>query len=89
MTFKLPVLGTNAGGTPEIVEDAVTGLLHPVGTAGQSKLADNILTLMNNRETATAMGEAGYRRVQEEFDSSRFYAEFGTTLEVIFGRRCG
>ena len=89
MTFKLPVLGTNAGGTPEIVEDGVTGLLHPVGTAGQSKLTDNILTLMNHRETATAMGEAGYRRVREEFNGSRFYAEFGATLEVIFGRRCG
>src|SRR5207253_8989523 len=41
MTFKLPVLGTDTGGTPEIVEHGVTGLLHPAGIEGQEKLADN------------------------------------------------
>ena len=84
MTFKLPVLGTSAGGTPEIVDDGITGLLHPVGTPGQHVLTTNILTLMKDRAKAKAMGEAGYRRVQEKFTSSRFDAELDSLLETIF-----
>jgi glycosyltransferase involved in cell wall biosynthesis len=84
MTFKLPVLGTDAGGTREIVEHGVTGLLHPVGIEGQEKLADNILTLMKNRDMARTMGEAGSRRVKEKFTAIRFDAEFGSLLQIIF-----
>ena len=40
MAFGLPVLGTNAGGTTEIVLDGETGLLHPVGASGQELLAE-------------------------------------------------
>ena len=84
MTFKLPVLGTNGGGTPEIVEDGATGLLHPLGIDGQQLLAKNILTLVENRAWAKALGEAGFKRVQEKFTSARFYAELGSLLETIF-----
>lgn len=87
MTFKLPVLGTNGGGTPEIVEDGVTGLLHPLGKDGQQRLAENILTLVGNRACATAMGVAGSKRVQKKFTSARFYAEFGSLLETVFHLR--
>ncbi|KAM1333711.1 hypothetical protein FF1_009592 [Malus domestica] len=41
MAFGLPVLGTEAGGTKEIVEHNVTGLLHPVGHDGTRGLAEN------------------------------------------------
>ena len=85
MTFRLPLLGTRAAGTAEIVEDGVTGLLHPVGRDGQDQLAANILALMSSREEARAMGEAGYRRVQERFTSQRFYAELAPLLEAILG----
>jgi glycosyltransferase involved in cell wall biosynthesis len=83
MTFKLPVLGTDVGGTPEIVEHGVTGLLHPAGIEGQERLADNILTLMKNRDIAKAMGDAGSRRVKEEFTATRFDAEFGSLLQIV------
>ena len=84
MAFKLPVLGTNAGGTPEIVADGITGLLHPVGVAGQKQLAQNIRLLLTNREEGTAMGEAGYRRVHERFTTRRFDAEFDALLRELF-----
>ena len=83
MTFKLPILGTNAGGTPEIVEHGATGLLHPLGVDGQQQLAENILTLVENRARAKAMGEAGFKRVQAKFTGARFYAELGNLLEEI------
>ena len=90
MAFKLPILGTNGGGTPEIVQHGVTGLLHPLGEDGQNQLAKNILTLVNNRQKAKAMGDAGYRRVQKEFTTARFYFELGSLLDTVFnqgGRR--
>jgi glycosyltransferase involved in cell wall biosynthesis len=89
MTFKLPVLGTDAGGTPEIVEHGVTGLLHPVGDEGQEVLADNILTLMNNRDLVKTMGDAGSKRVDERFTAKRFDAEFGSLLQTIVNSRPG
>jgi glycosyltransferase involved in cell wall biosynthesis len=87
MAFKLPVLGTDAGGTPEIVEDGVTGLLHPVGIEGQEKLAENILTLMNNRDRARTMGDAGSRRVDEKFSAKRFDAEFSSLIQIVLDAR--
>jgi glycosyltransferase involved in cell wall biosynthesis len=86
MAFKLPVLGTNAGGTPEIVQDGVTGLLHPAGIDGQSHLAENILTLMNDPQKAKAMGEAGFRRVQERFTGDQFYSNLDSLLATILNR---
>ena len=83
MTFKLPVLGTDAGGTPEIVEHGVTGLLHPVGIEGQEKLAHNIVMLMKNRDAAKTMGDAGSRRAKEKFTAMRFDAEFASLLQII------
>jgi glycosyltransferase involved in cell wall biosynthesis len=86
MTFRLPVLGTEAGGTCEIVERNATGLFHPVGVEGQDKLAENILTFVENRAMARAMGEAGRRRVQEKFTMARFNMEFGSAMQSVLDR---
>ena len=86
MTFKLPVLGTDAGGTPEIVQDGITGLLHPVGDDGQRRLAENIIALMNDPNRARALGEAGYQRILEKFTGARFYAELGSLLAPLLTR---
>ncbi|XP_020588794.1 uncharacterized protein LOC110030426 [Phalaenopsis equestris] len=67
MAFQLPVLGTAAGGTTEIVVDGLTGLLHPVGKEGVIPLAKNIVELVAHVETRLSMGKEGYRRVKERF----------------------
>jgi glycosyltransferase involved in cell wall biosynthesis len=83
MTFNLPVLGTKAGGTPEVVDDPVTGFLHPLGVEGQQQLAEHILILMKDRKKAKAMGAAGCRRVLERFTGPRFYSELESILGVV------
>lgn len=85
MALGLPILGTDAGGTREIVEEGVTGLLHPVGEAGQDRLAENLLTLVLDRRRAKAMGMAGAQRVRERFAGVRFQAELGALLESVLG----
>ncbi|KAI3978535.1 hypothetical protein MKX01_015710 [Papaver californicum] len=67
MAFQLPVLGTAAGGTTEIVVDGSTGWLHPVGKEGIIPLAKNIVKLATNPEMMLTMGKKGYGRVKETF----------------------
>ncbi|KAL0366086.1 UNVERIFIED_CONTAM: hypothetical protein Sradi_3498700 [Sesamum radiatum] len=67
MAFQLPVLGTAAGGTMEIVVNGTTGWLHPAGKEGVTPLAENIIRLATNVETRRTMGMKGYNRVQEMF----------------------
>ncbi|KAJ4840112.1 hypothetical protein Tsubulata_035322 [Turnera subulata] len=67
MAFQLPVLGTAAGGTMEIVVNGTTGLLHPVGKEGVTPLANNIVKLATHVERRLTMGKKGYERVKESF----------------------
>jgi len=80
MAFGLPVLGTKAGGTTEIVLEGETGLLHPVGEPGLEILAANILRLANDRDYALRLGIAGQKRANEYFSSRRFFRELEHAL---------
>ncbi|XVE82553.1 hypothetical protein DITRI_Ditri16bG0014500 [Diplodiscus trichospermus] len=67
MAFQLPVLGSAAGGTKEIVVNETTGLLHPVGKDGVTPLAENIVKLATNVQRRLTIGKKGYERVKERF----------------------
>ena len=82
MAFGLPVLGTSAGGTTEIITDGETGLLHPVGDAGSETLAANIRRLVQDQALAKRLGAAGRRRAEEHFSAQRFLRE----MDGIIGK---
>jgi glycosyltransferase involved in cell wall biosynthesis len=65
MVAERAVVGTMAGGIPEVVEDGATGLLVP--TRDARGMADAILALLNDPDRRTRMGAAGRRRVMAEF----------------------
>ncbi|PWA66813.1 UDP-Glycosyltransferase superfamily protein [Artemisia annua] len=67
MAFQLPVLGTSAGGTAEIVVNGSTGFLHPAGKEGVTPLATNIVKLATQVEKRLTMGKRGYVRVKQMF----------------------
>ncbi|KAJ0953445.1 putative alpha,alpha-trehalose synthase [Helianthus annuus] len=67
MAFQLPVLGTSAGGTAEIVVNGSTGFLHPAGKEGVTPLAMNIVKLATHVEKRLTMGKRGYERVKQMF----------------------
>ena len=69
MAAGLPVVSTTAGGTPEVVEDAVTGLLVPPGKAAQ--LTEALLRLAKDPALRRRMGEAGRARALERFTEER------------------
>ncbi|KAK7294155.1 hypothetical protein RJT34_17038 [Clitoria ternatea] len=80
MAFGLPVLGTDAGGTQEIVEHNVTGLLHPIGRQGNHVLAQNLRFLLENRLTREKMGIEGRKKVQKMYLKQHMYSKF---VEVL------
>jgi glycosyltransferase involved in cell wall biosynthesis len=56
-----PVIGTRAGGTPEIIEDGVTGLLYPPGNV--ESLSAAIRRLLTEPELGPRLASAGRDRV--------------------------
>lgn len=75
------VVGTNAGGVPEIIEDGKTGLLF---TPEQSdELADCLEKLINNPELHKLLTENGKQFADENFSEEKHYKDldhylFGT-----------
>jgi len=62
-----PVVASNVDGIPEAVNDGQTGLLVP--PEDPERLATAIITLLQDRELAMKMGEAGRRLVRKKFTS--------------------
>ncbi|WVZ71710.1 hypothetical protein U9M48_020262 [Paspalum notatum var. saurae] len=83
MAFKLPVLGTAAGGTTEIVLDGTTGLLHPAGKDGVAPLAENIARLASDAELRVSMGKKGYDRVKERFMEHHMAERIAAVLKEV------
>ena len=65
MAAGRPVVATPVGGTPELVVDGETGLLVPPRDPGA--LAAALRRILDDRELAARLGEAGRRRVRERF----------------------
>ena len=70
MSAQLPVVGSAVGGVPELVLEGETGLLVPSGDA--EALADALSSLLSDGELRRRLGEAGRRRVEEQFDLKTF-----------------
>ncbi|KAL6144747.1 hypothetical protein ACLB2K_055437 [Fragaria x ananassa] len=80
MAFGLPVLGTDAGGTKEIVDHNVTGLLHPLGHPGTQVLAKNLRLLLKNPELRKQMGVKGREKVERMYLKRHMYKKFVDVL---------
>jgi glycosyltransferase involved in cell wall biosynthesis len=65
MAAGVPVIATRVGGNPEVIEDGVSGLLVPVRDAAE--LAAAMSKLLCNPVLASAVREAGRRRIDELF----------------------
>jgi glycosyltransferase involved in cell wall biosynthesis len=76
-----PVVGTAVGGIPEIIVEGVTGLLVP--PSSPARLAQAIITILQNPEMAARMGIAGQTRVKEYFSSERYVNEVQKIYESL------
>jgi len=74
MICKKPVVGTCFGGTPEIVIDNETGYI--VNPLNVEKMAEKIIDLLKNPDKAEQFGQAGYKRVKQEFSLSKQFEKY-------------
>lgn len=76
--FSLPVVATNRGGLPEIIEDGVTGFL--VEAQKPEALAARLDQLLTSPALRASMGAAARRRAETHFSRERFVADITRLL---------
>jgi glycosyltransferase involved in cell wall biosynthesis len=89
MCASLPVVATNVGALPELVEEGVTGfLVEPKDIGG---LADRFSRLYQRRELARDFGMTGRRKVEREFRLERMLKRYAdlylSVLKTGFGAK--
>lgn len=77
MRAGLPVCGTNSGGTPEIIQSGVAGLLSPAGDA--NALAANLMALEADEDLRRRLAHGAAESVRR-FQRDRHDAEFAAIL---------
>lgn len=77
MAYGVPVIATQTGGIPELVEGA--GILVPPGSA--ESLAEAILRLARDRNLRTELGRKGYEKVRLEFNTEAIVCELLNLME--------
>jgi glycosyltransferase involved in cell wall biosynthesis len=77
MAYGLPVVSSNGGAGPEVVEDGASGLLRSPGDA--PAWAEAVKALLADREAAARLGTAGRETIVERFSADRMVEE---TLRV-------
>jgi glycosyltransferase involved in cell wall biosynthesis len=84
-----PVVASDVGGLPEIVEHGRTGLLVPSGDA--DALAEALVAVAGDSARAAMMGAAGRERALAEFSqercTDRIEAIYGAALAAAGARR--
>ncbi|MCA8958742.1 MAG: glycosyltransferase family 4 protein [Planctomycetes bacterium] len=82
-----PVVGSAAGGIPELIDDGVTGLLFPPGDV--EALADRIATLLDDPELARRLGAAAHRNARERFTQAVHAASVAAVYDEVRRHRNG
>lgn len=84
MAMETPVVASDVGGLVEIVRSGKDGLLLPPKQPEQWAAA--IEELLAQPQLRAAMGRSGRRRVETEFEGSRYVAEVLAYYQAVVGR---
>jgi glycosyltransferase involved in cell wall biosynthesis len=84
MAAGKPVIATNGGGVPEIVEDGKTGILVPMGDV--PAMAEAIGRMLANPALAEEMGVRGRERVHDHFTIERKARKVEAVYQAMFSR---
>ena len=84
MVAGVPVVATRVGGTPELVENGVSGLLVPPDDPGA--LAKAIQSLMGNRVLAEQLAQAGKRRMTTLFSVQKMVESYDNLYQSLMER---
>ena len=80
-----PVIGSNIGGIPELIDDGKTGLLFEAGNA--SDLAEKIKIMLSDPKLPQQMGQTARKKVEEEFGPEKHYNEITSVYKKVMESR--
>jgi phosphatidyl-myo-inositol dimannoside synthase len=80
MALGKPVIAADYGGTPEVVQNEVTGFL--VDPGDLERLAGRLVQLLQDEALCRKLGEAGRRRVEEKFTFKDFQERLARILDT-------
>ncbi len=75
MVYSTPPIVTNSGGSPELIEDGISGIIIP--PKSPQAIAEAILKLQQNPELRSTMGQAARARIKRDFNAE-------TTVEKTY-----
>lgn len=84
MAAGLPVLATNVGGNPELVENGITGYLIPLND--HCTLADRINTYFNNRQLRENHGKSARIKCERQFSLDQMVVNYDRLYSQLFSR---
>lgn len=82
MSAGKPVIGTNAGGAPEIIQNGITGIIVP--PKDHKSISEALIYILQKDEIRKSMGEAGRKRVYEYFSLDKNVEEIQNVYESFF-----
>ena len=82
MAAGLPLVSTRHAGIPDVVIENETGFLVDEGNI--DVMAEQILTLLDNRDLAGSFGKKGNERILSEFTLQKHIATIDRLIEEIF-----
>ena len=83
MASGVPVVGSSGSGLAEVVEDGVSGRLHPVGAV--EEMAESAVGLLTDGDRWGRFSEAGRRRAVEEFSADRVVPRYEALYRAVLG----
>ncbi len=84
LIHRVPVVATDVCGIPEVIQDGVTGFLVP--EKDPSALADAIIKMVANKESALEMADKGRSLVLRQFDPERNHGKILNLYQTLVRR---
>jgi len=78
MSCSIPVVVTNVGGLPEVVEDGVCGFV--VDHDDEDEFARRIIMLLKDKDLRKSMGNQGRRRYETCFTAKKMVSQYETLV---------
>jgi glycosyltransferase involved in cell wall biosynthesis len=87
MASHVPVVATNVGAVPAVIEDGVTGIL--ISPMDSAVIARAISQLLSDKRAALQMAEKGFNSVRDNFSSQKMASQyFAVYKELMDGAEC-
>jgi N-acetyl-alpha-D-glucosaminyl L-malate synthase BshA len=84
MACEVPVVASNVGGLPEVIEDGISGFLHPPNDL--DGMAASAILLLTDTDRHRAIAEAARRRVHEQFCEERVVPMYVSLYSDVLAR---